>query len=1238
MGPSSAYATDHGNTGEDAPVKTEEGDTEMAGVNSSNFVRQHVPGQFPQNLLILALENGMLLFLYVQKGPAGNWEFVSSQHPMPRNRLVHPGFHMTIDPSSSYLTLACVEDYFITFELESMENLRLQCMRGHRLKPVRSSRARGMSGIIHKIEYLHPSPENDYHVILLLIVVKDQTSRLVLYEWEQGDNLRRVFAGEREGHKLADEYRLPLLVIPLTVRNAFLIVTENVTATCTGILQGSPSFEPFELEDKLPSTEYHDGTVKPLWTSWSRPYREYQYHTDHDVLYLAREDGLLNLLDISEDPGVEVAYNMGSLECTIDSAFTCMYDTVGDVLIAGGNCCPGTICSVEPRRQLERVGTIPNWSPAIDIAIACESTKETEELARDTRNTSLLDRRRSVFRRSDRVFVSSGRGKLGGVTELRHGIQAKIGQVAEMEEGFLLLLSLPDRSAIIHFSEDFEDIIEREHDTVPYDLSSRTLAAQGTDDAIIQVTTSFIIVVTSSETSRKSAQEITGDSTATITHASIQGNLIALAVHSQSGFIVRVLMTDGAMLSTKATYEVEGEVTCLALGRLAGEIAVFLGTLQAQAVTLATRILNELGAPTIAPESIEFGAGESIPKRVFASAATDLKRVDTLNAGMDRRSSVNGPESVEALTSIISVNEGPQQTTLAVGTRSGHVFTIRMQAGGYETYSHKFGASPAQVFPISGPGEPSLIMVCNNFHLAMMTNFSADDQPARFRSLHRVFPTDPNDPIAPSINSVARIQWQIPEEVGTLNLAMIAGNRILFTQLQRQPQPVPRHIPVGGTPTKVLYSSRLEALVTVVSRSGIPSLHFLELETGSDLSRPVKETKDENGERKFVDTDYIDCLGAPGTRIISLSDWRYQHGGRTWEWIVIAGKVRDDEGLLLVVSAEPERYHTAEGPSRRVRFWSRLKRIVEAPVWSVTTDEHGVFICFGLNIHYLQVNPADKKLRLVKEFELLSPAAWMQVVDGRLHVATTKHSLMILDYKGESTLGENQMVLLHSDPVARTGIHSIEVGSFLDKERLRSITMLSDNSCGVHGLWSTSSDDEPLKLVFQAQLEASVRRFTRGHTRPPWELATHTPRFGCIQSARDTPDILGISLDGSLRHFTLLKKEAWLFLRFIQNLAMASSTICPHTYPSVAHGDFDPEPQLSPKHRMHVDGDILQRCLDQRMLENLMSNPEHATRFRVFLRALVENQDMPAPQSSDDNAEYFKLAYSVLEYYLAPVL
>lgn len=69
-----------------------------------------------------------------------------------------------------------------------------------------------------------------------------------------------------------------------------------------------------------------------------------------------------------------------------------------------------------------------------------------------------------------------------------------------MEDGFLLLLSLPDRSAIIHFSEDFEDVIDREEDTVPYDLSSRTVAAQDGDVMVVQITTSFVIIVNPSET------------------------------------------------------------------------------------------------------------------------------------------------------------------------------------------------------------------------------------------------------------------------------------------------------------------------------------------------------------------------------------------------------------------------------------------------------------------------------------------------------------------------------------------------------------------------------------------------------------------------------------------------------------------------------------------------------------------------------------------------------------------
>ncbi len=64
----------------------------------------------------------------------------------------------------------------------------------------------------------------------------------------------------------------------------------------------------------------------------------------------------------------------------------------------------------------------------------------------------------------------------------------------------MLLLSLPDRSAVIHFPEDFENVIDQEEDSIPYDLSSRTVAAQDSDDMVVQITTSFVVIVTSSGT------------------------------------------------------------------------------------------------------------------------------------------------------------------------------------------------------------------------------------------------------------------------------------------------------------------------------------------------------------------------------------------------------------------------------------------------------------------------------------------------------------------------------------------------------------------------------------------------------------------------------------------------------------------------------------------------------------------------------------------------------------------
>lgn len=108
---------------------------------------------------------------------------------------------------------------------------------------------------------------------------------------------------------------------------------------------------------------------------------------------------------------------------------------------------------------------------------------------------------------------------------------------------------------------------------------------------------------------RESASDITGDPTANIAHAAIKDDLIALAVHCQSGFSIWILTTDGSEVSKKATYQVNGEVTCIALGMVAGQVSAFVGTLQAQSIILTIHVIDKSEAPAVTLQPIRLNSG-----------------------------------------------------------------------------------------------------------------------------------------------------------------------------------------------------------------------------------------------------------------------------------------------------------------------------------------------------------------------------------------------------------------------------------------------------------------------------------------------------------------------------------------------------------------------------------------------------------------------------------------------------
>ncbi|OTA58363.1 hypothetical protein K449DRAFT_122920 [Hypoxylon sp. EC38] len=1205
-------------------VKTEDDDTEMADLGTTAPSSRDVNSVLPPQLLVLMLEQGDLVFLFLEQGPSRTWVFISSTHKVSGHRLVFPGFHMAIDPSSRFLAVGCSESIFIMYRLESMEDLRAAYAEEHTFRPIKEVVARPVKGIIHKIEFLHPTHGNEVQVILMIIMVQPEVSKLAIYEWESTCELGETFLEEKSGYRLDDDYRLPLLVVPLKVRNAFLIITERITATCSDILSGPPVFVQFELANR-DDTELHHGTREPLWTAWTRPIRHPPYHDSKDVIYLAREDGLINFLECGDEFEIETSVSMGSVDCNIDTAFASLFHLFGDVLVTGGDSGPGAVWNVEARQSPQRIGSIPNWSPTVDFIVTNDGVFE------DTSEGSSSGIGKIVPYQADKVFACSGRGITGAITQFRYGIQARIGldltyssnikqcwaipDFDKPTEGFFLLLALPNVSTILHLSCDLSEASEKDHDAAPYDLTSTTLTVQECDGVVVQITMNYITIASPAGSSRNAMGDIIRDHATVVADAVVRGSTIALAVYSGSNFKIILLSIIGLEISLQRAFDVEGEVTCLAIERLADGLVILSGLRQGE-------------DPTLAIYPIDLQQGVSATPLLLTLKPT------AITAGSRMADSWGNDPPFGALTSVVCLGERSGKEVIIAGTRDGDVLTIQLNQSHpdeLEIHRDRFGTYPSRVYSGEVFGDPGAILVCCDAELGIMTSYVIDRQGGHFEKINRVWPTDGDRPnmSSPPINSIASLREQLPE-FGESTMVMITGPRIMVTELQRQPKPVLRYFPVGGTPVKILYSKRLEALVTVVSKNGVPSLHFLDPETGKDLSQPL-ERKKLNESYNYHEVDYITGLGNIDTRATSLTTWTYREGGVRGDWIVLAMRRKDNEGLLLIISAEPEAMSNQPNASRRIRFWTKFDRkIRDGPIWSVATDERGVFLCVGDTIQYHIIDQG--KFKVVRQHELPSPACWMQVVNERLHVLTTNHSLIILDYLGEFSDDGQYMVELYTDDTCRNGLHFIEAGTYSSP-----ITILSDPMCGIHGLWTPAEGDRPLKLVFHAELQASVRRFARGFTRAVWGSFKNRPRYGCLPSGLSGSDTIGLTIDGSLQHFTILNEDAWRLLRFIQNLAKVSPTICPHTLPRPTNEEFDPEPELYPKSNMQVDGNILQRCLDKRALEELVSEPPHLHRFRELLEPLDEDKYLSSEEGPTSDTAVYELAYTILKYYLAPV-
>lgn len=153
-----------------------------------------------------------------------------------------------------------------------------------------------------------------------------------------------------------------------------------------------------------------------------------------------------------------------------------------------------------PRKDPQQVSIIPNWSPVVDLV----TTDTNPSWRSDSRRKDLSTKRRVSSNprpKSDRIFCTSGRGPQSSLTELRWGIQARIGLEfdhdqyvrqswmfpveAQGDRSFYGILSLPHSTDVLHFPADLSNANALSPDACPFDTSSRTISAFQTEQAVI---------------------------------------------------------------------------------------------------------------------------------------------------------------------------------------------------------------------------------------------------------------------------------------------------------------------------------------------------------------------------------------------------------------------------------------------------------------------------------------------------------------------------------------------------------------------------------------------------------------------------------------------------------------------------------------------------------------------------------------------------------------------------------
>ncbi|KAI9886682.1 MAG: hypothetical protein M1823_001526 [Watsoniomyces obsoletus] len=1180
--------------------------------------------KLPPHVLVVLLDTSELLFLFANEHHDGTLTFHTCNKASPKGDVngAQIAKHIAVDPRSRAMAVAVPgpKSTLTLFALQPMARAGETIARNGKLQ----SQARDfliqehhlfVNGEIILMEFLYPAVGDDQHVILLLVV--DDYTRLLCYEWDSSQSLETAKKPGNQGHRVLGNDGQPLLLIPLIIPSVFLLVHERIVIGYTGILSGS-----VDQKFRVPIADVPpggDGWLQrtPRCTSWARPVRTERHSAQHDALYIAREDGMVHYLEIDRgDSLINTTSAAGALRTYIGTAFASLDLPLktNDMLIAGGDTSAGghyfvsqNICGwnsfadelqIRPKAEApECIDVIPNWTPISDAVVVDPASRPIQDVEDEP----------DIPETRGRLFACTGTASHGAVTEMRAGLKAWMELVlpyhrgasqmwcirTPLISGVIMVFAFPLHTEVLHISEDMQSVEQKsDADRWGFEFDAFTVAVASFGSLILQITPRSIVAI-------RSLVAIDDDHLPETEILAMDESIGEVAFHPDSPSVAMVLrsnqvlylgytrfdpmngLSHASVLQDSDPVLLDAEPVHLSIISVHGRTFVLMGTARA-----TLQIYEESYKNGLKPV-LEHAFNEDLSMGDFAIC-----------------------ESIACLRCGDKEQESGLCFSLACGLRNGCLVILSIESSSYEDDSMTINSSKtirigdASTHIIPDPSFKDRAFLVCGAELCRIRLCSNDGT----IQVWNIWLSDHNEPSYKQgpVSVIARIpvrRSHSPQSSIFGAVACVTGDQLVVFGLDEVPKEVPRQMRINGTPRKIIYSPTLDLLVVGYSKLKkaykgpnspprrqapeiVSALALVDLDQGviqeADHEIEYKEAKDATPtgpSLKFME------------HIRALVDWTCTLGDNTYHFIVVGTELISPRhptmgGRILLFTIK----RLTEGA---IKVKPACAMLLRKPISHVATfGAKSLIVASGEEVCLRNLHPEGKKLERISGFKLRSSVVDLSVHGQLVYVSTLSDSLSIL------RVDDEKLVQVFNDHVARLSDCHLALPEL-------SVVLLADKEYCLSGSWQEPESltkcsgrrdhSKPLnsrdmargQTLFEAELPVSIAYLRSGNILPRWRRQYQDVPGVCPivdHSLNQNPGggdaamgVLGFSEDGSIHQFTLLTDAAWQLLSFIQKIAL-QSTNSPLSGRSGNSRTFFPLRTINPRAKQ-IDGDLMSQVL-----------------------------------------------------------